>query len=204
LNRCPLLYSFLCALTVFLFSGLPLFAYETSGKGDRFSVILCETGKAYPSTIRGTTLIDRKWNPGKSLSVLWICSKKYHTLLGVDTKKGVLFFSCDIATGRNNGQKRKVGDMRTPEGKFSVSQIQDASWWQPYHDKATGDKIGYGPFFIRLDAASWKGIGIHGTDRSHVSEIGTNASHGCLRLRNEDLLEVVRYCTAGQTVIILP
>ena len=59
--------------------------------------------------------------------------------------------------------------MRTPEGKFTLSMIQDASWWKPYEDKQTGERIGYGPFFLRLDTGKWKGIGIHGTDEKHIA-----------------------------------
>lgn len=44
-------------------------------------------------------------------------------------------------------------------------------------------------------------IGIHGTNRP--SSIGTSASHGCVRLRNEELLKLVRMVPAGTPVTIV-
>jgi lipoprotein-anchoring transpeptidase ErfK/SrfK len=45
----------------------------------------------------------------------------------------------------------------------------------------------YGPWFIRLKTG-WKGIGIHGTHAP--SSIGKNDTEGCIRLRNEELVEL--------------
>lgn len=171
---------------------------------ESIKLVLEKVLSTYPDLLYRAPDIDTGWKPEKERSILWVCSKKDHLFLGIDRRNGVLFLVSSVATGRNPGQKSKVGDMRTPEGKFAISQIQDASWWKPYEDKKTGEKIGYGPFFIRLDTGKWKGIGIHGTDDGHISEIGTNASHGCLRLKNEDLIKVVEYSMTGQEVLILP
>jgi lipoprotein-anchoring transpeptidase ErfK/SrfK len=173
-------------------------------KTDILEQIITQTELKYPGLVAGMPGVDDGWSPEVDRSIVWICSKQHHKLLGVDTVNGIVFFAGDVATGRNPGQKQKVGDMRTPEGLFSVSRIQDSSWWKPYVDRKTGEKTGYGPHFIRLATGKWKGIGIHGTDDAHLSEIGTNASHGCMRLRNEDLEKVVAYCMADQKVVILP
>lgn len=147
---------------------------------------------------------DSNHKPAQADKVSWICMKKQHVFVGYDRKESVFFHLSSCATGRNTGQKLKVGDMRTPEGNFVIQQIQDASWWPPYEDKETGEKTGYGPYFIRIDAGIWKGIGIHGTDDAHLNEIGTNASHGCIRLENDDLGKIVELAEIGQQVIILP
>lgn len=136
--------------------------------------------------------------------VMWICHKGAHLLFGVDEEARCLFGYWPVATGRNSGQKRKVGDMRTPEGLFPVQSVHDASYWQPYRDKKTGDTVGYGPWFIRLKTPPWSGIGIHGTDEGHLSEIGTDASHGCIRMKNEDLLRIKEVVRPGQKVLIVP
>ncbi len=135
---------------------------------------------------------------------LWVCVKGDHLLFGLDEKNKTLFGVWPVAVGRIGGQKTKVGDMRTPEGIFSVDRIDDASFWPPYRDKKTGDTVGYGPWFIRLKTTPWTGIGIHGTDDDHLDEIGTDASHGCIRMANHNLLTVVDMVKPGQTVIILP
>ncbi|WP_234986159.1 L,D-transpeptidase [Dethiosulfovibrio salsuginis] len=138
------------------------------------------------------------------ISPLWVCVKEEHLLFGLDGTSKTVFAVWPVATGRVKGQKQKVGDMRTPEGDFTVQRIDDASFWQPYKDKKTGETIGYGPWFIRIKTPPWTGIGIHGTDDDHLHEIGTDASHGCIRMANHSLLELKALVAPGQRVIILP
>lgn len=140
----------------------------------------------------------------KLKKISWVCVKEDHVLIAVSEIDKEVYGGWSVATGRNPGQKTKVGDMRTPEGIFHIKSIEDASNWGFYEDKATKQLIGYGPYFVRLETNRWKGIGIHGTDENHLHEIGTNASHGCIRMANDDLLEVVRMVKIGQKVVILP
>ena len=114
--------------------------------------------------------------------------------------KGNILEEYPIACGRNYGNKKKRGDNRTPEGVFTVQQIQNASTWT--HDFGDGKgeiKGAYGSHFIRLKTG-FQGIGIHGT---HAPEsIGTRATEGCIRLKNEDLLKLVKNVTIDMVVII--
>lgn len=109
----------------------------------------------------------------------------------------------DVATGRIPGNKVGEGDMRTPEGRFLISEIADASDWT--HD--FGDGLGeiegcYGPWFIRLATPGHTGIGIHGT---HLpSSLGRRATEGCIRLHNDNCDSLRRMVAAGVPVIILP
>lgn len=108
-----------------------------------------------------------------------------------------------VAVGKNYGNKQRSGDMKTPEGDFSIQQIQPASDWG--HD--FGDGKGwipncYGNWFIRLKTPPHRGIGIHGT---HAPEsIGTRATEGCIRLRNADLDSLKPMVKVGMPVAILP
>lgn len=117
--------------------------------------------------------------------------------------KGKELFSAPVATGKNYGNKRKKGDMRTPEGVFQVSDIQDASNWTHDFGDGKGEISGaYGNHFIRLSVPKQKGIGIHGT---HLPEsIGTRASEGCIRMNNEDLEQLVKLIYPPLTVVITP
>jgi len=169
-----------------------------------FSGYEMEIEKADPHFSLGDLTVDSTILPHDPSAVMWLCFKSGHVLAGYHKAKNNVFLSFYCATGRNMGQKERVGDMRTPEGYFTIEQIQDASYWQPYVDRKTGETIGYGPWFIRLDTGEWKGIGIHGTDSAHEDEIGTNASHGCIRLQNEELLKFKHHAQVGQTIIILP
>ena len=105
------------------------------------------------------------------------------------------------ACGKNFGQKHKVGDMKTPEGMFFVQSIEDAS--DRTHDFGDGRgeiQGAYGPYFIRLDTPGNKGIGIHGTH--DPLSIGTRATEGCIRLNNNDLVELVNVVRPGMMVLV--
>lgn len=106
-----------------------------------------------------------------------------------------------IAVGKNPGDKQRVGDNRTPVGDFRVVSIENASTWK--HDFRDGKgkiKGAYGPWFLRLDANGWKGIGIHGTH--DPDSRGTNATEGCIRLSNEDISELRQYAYRNMPVVI--
>ncbi|MBQ7559107.1 MAG: L,D-transpeptidase [Synergistaceae bacterium] len=94
-----------------------------------------------------------------------------------------------VAVGRNKGDKERVGDNRTPTGKFRIVSMENASsWTHDFHDGKGKIAGAYGPYFLRLDAKGWKGIGIHGTH--DPDSRGTNATEGCIRLSNEDIAEL--------------
>lgn len=117
---------------------------------------------------------------------------------------GVLLHKFKVATGKNFGNKIEKGDCKTPEGVFTIDEVVDAASWS--HD-FKGDKLGpikgaYGPFFIRLNVPGQKGIGIHGTHDN--SSLGKRASEGCIRLNNNDLIELVKNITTTSVVVITP
>ena len=106
-----------------------------------------------------------------------------------------------VAVGRNPGDKRRVGDNRTPTGRFKVVSIEDASkWTHDFRDGKGKIRGAYGPWFLRLEAKGWKGIGIHGTH--DPDSIGTMATEGCIRLRNEDIAELRQYAYRNMPVTI--
>lgn len=113
-----------------------------------------------------------------------------------------VMLSLPIACGKHYGQKEKVGDMKTPEGNFTIREINDSSHWK--HDFKDGLGLiegAYGPYFIRLWTEPHTGIGIHGT---HLpSSIGSRTTEGCIRLTNDDLKRLVRYVYVGMPVRIL-
>ncbi|MBR0316045.1 MAG: L,D-transpeptidase [Synergistaceae bacterium] len=132
---------------------------------------------------------------------------KYNILINKSTftlslfKGSELVKNYPVAVGRNTGDKQYVGDNRTPVGDFKIVSIENASKWK--HDIGDGKgKIAgaYGPWFLRLDAKGWKGIGIHGTH--DPDSRGTNATEGCIRLSNEDIDELKQYAYRNMPVII--
>jgi lipoprotein-anchoring transpeptidase ErfK/SrfK len=116
--------------------------------------------------------------------------------------KNELIKTYKVAIGKNPGDKQRKGDMRTPIGDFKIVQIQDSkSWKYDFPDDNLGPIDGaYGPWFVRLKTPKWTGIGIHGTH--DPKSIGTRASTGCIRLRNEDIIELKNMLKIGIPVII--
>lgn len=114
-----------------------------------------------------------------------IISKETMTLTLYDSDSLVVC-RFPIAVGKNLGNKQRRGDMKTPEGLFSIEQIQNSSAW--CHDFGDGKGIiegCYGNWFLRLKTPPHKGIGIHGTH--DPASIGTRATEGCIRLENSNL-----------------
>ena len=109
-----------------------------------------------------------------------------------------------MACGKGFGTKHKKGDCRTPEGFFSVKRVQNSTDWKYVDDDGNvSQKTGeFGPRFIRLDIPGISSIGIHGTCAPW--SIGGRRSHGCIRLKNENILELVESVEIGMPVIVSP
>lgn len=109
--------------------------------------------------------------------------------------------SCGIACAKNYGTKRKKGDSRTTEGIFETVGVFDSTNWLFTDDNGytSPTKGVYGPRFIRLSIPY---IGIHGT--GSPSSIGKRVSHGCIRVTNDNIMEIVKYVVPGMPVIISP
>lgn len=131
-----------------------------------------------------------------------IVDKEQMKLFVIDYN-GNMIRNYGIACGKNYGDKNERGDMKTPEGIFCISDIEDASTWGHDFKDGKGKIAGaYGPWFIRLATPGHKGIGIHGTH--DPNSIGTRATEGCIRLKNEDVDNLKQLVNVGMTVIILP
>lgn len=109
-----------------------------------------------------------------------------------------------MACARNYGTKHRKADSRTPEGFFSVEGKYNSTDWLFTDDNGVTHpgKGAFGPRFIRLKVPNTTQIGIHGT--SSPRSIGKRASHGCIRLLNQNILELVDLVEVGMPVIVLP
>ncbi|MBW4656064.1 MAG: L,D-transpeptidase [Kaiparowitsia implicata GSE-PSE-MK54-09C] len=103
-----------------------------------------------------------------------------------------------VAVGREGWQ--------TPTGEFEVTQmIPDPAWQHPF----TGDVIlggtpenPLGRYWIGFwtDGTNW--VGMHGTPNPET--VGTAASHGCIRLYNQDIEELFALVQPGTPVVVVP
>ncbi len=118
---------------------------------------------------------------------------------------GVVERSFGMAAGKGLGNKHKRGDSRTPEGFFRVEGVYNSTEWLYTDDEGNTSQVKgqYGPRFIRIHTVPqrWP-IGIHGTCAPW--SIGGRRSHGCMRLKNDDIMALVEYVEKGMPVIISP
>ena len=106
------------------------------------------------------------------------------------------------ALGKNYGQKKKKGDKKTPEGEFRIKEIQDSSEWTHDFKDGAGERMGaYGPWFLRLEGPNVTSIGIHGT--CFPLSVGTRCTEGCIRVRNAEVVKLVKLVKVGCRVTIL-
>lgn len=105
-----------------------------------------------------------------------------------------------IACAKAYGAKRSRTDGRTPEGFFRVKGIYDSTDWLFTNDDGVTSPVKgqYGPRFIRIVPR----IGIHGTGAPW--SIGHRTSHGCIRVLNDNILELVDLVGPNTPVIIIP
>lgn len=129
-----------------------------------------------------------------------IISKESMTLKLYD-KDSLLICRFPIAAGKNYGNKQHSGDMKTPEGEFTIEQIQNATHWlQDFGDGKGEIKGSYGNWFIRLKTPPHRGIGIHGTHTP--TSIGSRTTDGCIQLYNHDLDSLKAMVNIGMAVRI--
>ena len=96
----------------------------------------------------------------------------------------------DVATGKPSTP--------TPQGTFAiVNRVPNPTWFGPSGAVPPGKNNPLGSRWMGLSA---KRYGIHGTNVP--SSIGKAASHGCVRMRKQDLEELFEMVTVGTTVEI--
>ena len=84
----------------------------------------------------------------------------------------------------------------SPVGTFTVvTRVANPTYYKPGKVVGPGARNPIGTRWIGLSA---KGFGIHGTD--NPGSIGHAKSHGCIRLRNEDVEQLFERVRAGDVV----
>lgn len=109
-----------------------------------------------------------------------------------------------MACSAKYGAKHARRDNRTPEGYFRAEGIYNSSEWLYTDDDGhTSQRRGqFGPRYIRLQTPVTRQVGIHGTCAPW--SLGRRSSHGCMRLHNAHIMEMMRYATKGMPVIVSP
>jgi lipoprotein-anchoring transpeptidase ErfK/SrfK len=93
----------------------------------------------------------------------------------------------------------------TPTGNFEVIQlVENPKWQNPWTGEVmpAGPNTALGLRWIGFWTDGKDTIGFHGTPT--VESIGSAASHGCVRMRNEDVVNLFEKVQVGTTVVVEP
>ncbi len=89
-------------------------------------------------------------------------------------------------------------DTPTPTGRYEVTvTLEKPTWYWQGEAIPPGPENGLGDWFIGINK---RGYGLHGTNEP--PSIGTAASHGCVRMYNDDAGELVKMVSPGTPVVI--
>ncbi len=103
--------------------------------------------------------------------------------------------SYPVAIGRSGWE--------TPTGKFEVMQrVKEPTWQHPFTEAIVppGKDNPLGARWIGFWTDGTNSIGFHGTP--HPELIGQAVSHGCVRMKNEDIVALFEQVKVGMTVVV--
>jgi lipoprotein-anchoring transpeptidase ErfK/SrfK len=134
-------------------------------------------------------------------------AKKYPAIITIDRGNHRLRLFKDLELNKTYPIAVGQAGLETPAGQYTIQNMAvNPSWHVPNSDWAgdlAGTVVPPGP--SNPIKARWMGIydgaGIHGTDA--VNSIGTNASHGCIRMRIPDVEELYEQVKVGTPVYIV-
>lgn len=135
-------------------------------------------------------------------------AEKYPTIIVVDRGAFKLTLYKDLEPVKTYGIAVGAVGLETPAGLYDVqNKAVDPAWTMPYSDwVAPADRGRVIPGGVPENPlkARWLGIydgaGIHGTDAE--GSIGTAASHGCIRMRIPEVIELYDQVEVGAPVYI--
>ncbi len=96
-------------------------------------------------------------------------------------------------------------DWQTPQGEFHViNKLENPAWQHPItHEKiASGPDNPLGTRWIGFWSDSQAQIGFHGTNQEEL--IGKAVSHGCVRMRNQDIEALYQQVEVNTPVTVKP
>jgi murein L,D-transpeptidase YafK len=118
-----------------------------------------------------------------------------------DSLRSERLFSFKIAIGKEEGDKQKTGDNRTPEGIYFSQSILNG--------KSLGAK--YGPFAIPIDfpnpldrylGKTGYGIWLHGVEQDNRIE-AAKVTEGCVAFYNADINSLTQWLVPDQSVVVI-
>jgi lipoprotein-anchoring transpeptidase ErfK/SrfK len=146
----------------------------------------------------------RRTKPRRTIAEL---RRRYGTVLAVDRGTYKLRLYKHLKLVKTYGIAVGQVGLETPAGRYTIQNKAVNPAWNVPNSAWAGDKAGTvvpGGVPENPLKARWMGIydgaGIHGTDAR--GSIGTNASHGCIRMLVEDVIELYDQVPVGAPVYI--
>jgi lipoprotein-anchoring transpeptidase ErfK/SrfK len=132
---------------------------------------------------------------------------QYRTVVTVDRKHFKLRYFKNLKRRKSYGVAVGMPGHATPRGRFSIVNkavnpdwtAPDEPWAGAYRNEVVEGGAPDNPLKARW-LGIVNGVGIHGTDADW--SIGTRASHGCIRMRVPDVIDLYPRVPVGSTVLI--
>jgi lipoprotein-anchoring transpeptidase ErfK/SrfK len=141
--------------------------------------------------------------PDETPSVAAVPAAETHLVLSLGERTvslyqgEVLLSSYPVAVG--------AAETPTPQGQFTVSQmVIEPRWQSPWTGELhePGPDTALGLRWIGFSTTEEGSFGFHGTPT--VESIGQAASNGCVRMYNEDVVELFEQVVPGMAVFVVP
>ena len=140
-----------------------------------------------------------EWNPKPSERWIEVVKKERRLYLRQGEK---VLKTYRVAIGSGKGTKKSPIDKITPVGVFTIRRIADPTDWvfdpKVFNEPGEPQKDVYGKWAISFKNP-WN-LAIHGTNAPW--SIGKAVTHGCIRLKNPDIEELVKHVKPGMKLVI--
>jgi lipoprotein-anchoring transpeptidase ErfK/SrfK len=152
--------------------------------------------------------VHARVTPVKPKVTTGVLAKKYPSYIIVDRKHFTLRLYRNLKLDRTYPIAVGRQGLETPAGLYDVQWRETNPSWHVPNSAWAGDLAGKtippgpdDPIKARWMAFNG-GAGIHGIDPSEYSSIGHNASHGCVRMRIPDVIDVYDKTDVGTPVYV--
>ena len=151
---------------------------------------------------RASAAIAQTYSPGKN--EMWIKVDKNKLRLTLRRGESEVLKSYPVAIGKGSGVKKSRTDLITPAGVFKIWRVIQDATQLVYDQKWFGEpgepqKGAYGAKLISF-YNPWE-IALHGTNAPN--SIGRRVTHGCIRMRNKDIVELSKNVKPGMRLWIV-